>query len=515
MKFLQKIANFIALLVALLFAFVIFCHFNPDVSERLGDFLQKIIPEKQVEETVVETETDASGETGTETGSESAVASPLVVQEQGNALGNPMELAKNTSEGLNGATTSDYVGADKENVKAPEDRQGLSGYQELEGTGHKTTEAPNSGYGETGENLSFDTSMYPYYAMLNDDGKKLYKQIYANASVCNPTFQPIVTTTPGMLFNVYTAVDADHPELFWLDSTSLSYCYGSSGNIDEIYIDFLEIASDLDTAKKVFQERANEFLAKASGQSYEKQEEIIHDALVDFNIYDLNSDYNQSAYSAMVNGSTVCAGYAKAFQYLMQQLGVPTYYCVGYAGEMHAWNIIKLDGEYYNVDVTWADTDPSNYTFFNKTDNDYKDSHLRMYLSVNLPACNGTKYHKTENERVTDNSVYIEKDGAYITVYYDPNEEVHNAEEYYELCLQKAADSADINSATFAVLIPDKSFYDTMIQMYKGKDRTTEFKEFLSKLIQEKNAKDVDLYYKGVKRDDGKYVLAQEFQFIY
>jgi hypothetical protein len=83
------------------------------------------------------------------------------------------------------------------------------------------------------------------------------------------------------------------------------------------------------------------------------------------------------------------------------------------------------------------------------------------------------------------------------------------------LCLQKAADSADINSVTFAVLIPDKSFYDTMIQMYKGKDRTTEFKEFLSKLIQEKNAKDVDLYYKGVKRDDGKYVLAQEFQFIY
>ena len=54
-----------------------------------------------------------------------------------------------------------------------------------------------------------------------------------------------------------------------------------------------------------------------------------------------------------------------------------------------------------------------------------------------------------------------------------------------------------------------------MIQMYKGKDRTTESKEFLSKLIQEKNAKDVDLYYKGVKRDDGKYVLAQEFQFIY
>mgnify|MGYP006990155591 CR=1 FL=1 len=51
----------------------------------------------------------------------------------------------------------------------------------------------------------------------------------------------------------------------------------------------------------------------------------------------------------------------------MTQLGIPCYYCTGFAGENHAWNIIRLDDEYYNVDVTWDDTTPNTYDYFNKT----------------------------------------------------------------------------------------------------------------------------------------------------
>ena len=48
----------------------------------------------------------------------------------------------------------------------------------------------------------------------------------------------------------------------------------------------------------------------------------------------------------------VCAGYAHAFQYCMQKLGIPAAYIVGYAGEAHAWNLLQLGGEYYCMDVT-------------------------------------------------------------------------------------------------------------------------------------------------------------------
>ena len=74
---------------------------------------------------------------------------------------------------------------------------------------------------------------------------------------------------------------------------------------------------------------------------------------------------------------------------MMQQLGIPCYYCTGYAGEDHAWNIVKLDGAYYNVDVTWDDTEDSNYNYFNKSDSEYASTHRRTGLSVYLPACEG------------------------------------------------------------------------------------------------------------------------------
>ncbi len=110
----------------------------------------------------------------------------------------------------------------------------------------------------------------------------------------------------------------------------------------------------------------------------------------------MGAEMNQSAYSALVNGQTVCAGYARAFQYILQQLGIPCYYCTGFAGESHAWNIVMLDGEFYNVDTTWDDMGIGTYDYFNKTDKDYADNHIRQELSVYLPPCNGQAYRNLE-----------------------------------------------------------------------------------------------------------------------
>ena len=72
---------------------------------------------------------------------------------------------------------------------------------------------------------------------------------------------------------------------------------------------------------------------------YDKEREA-HDALIGSVRYDANAPMNQSAYSALVYGRTVCAGYARALQYVLQQLDIPCYYVTGYAGENHAWNIV-------------------------------------------------------------------------------------------------------------------------------------------------------------------------------
>ena len=59
--------------------------------------------------------------------------------------------------------------------------------------------------------------------------------------------------------------------------------------------------------------------------------------------------------------NVVCEGYAQAFQYLCELSSfsdsVSCYMVAGYAGEPHAWNIVRINGKSYVVDVTWMDDD--------------------------------------------------------------------------------------------------------------------------------------------------------------
>lgn len=257
-------------------------------------------------------------------------------------------------------------------------------------------------YGETGEGLVFDELFYPYYGMLDEDQKKVYRQIYANANAVNGSFNPVAAVSMQGLKEVFMAVFNDHPELFWLESAYKGK-FSSRGECVEITLSFYDLIDDLETEKRKFEDQTQEILVHAQGlgSAYE-QEQYIHDALLDRVDYDLHAAYNQSAYSALVRGSSVCAGYARAFQYLMMETGIPCYYCTGYAGEDHAWNIVALENEFYNVDTTWDDGKKDRYPYFNKTDRDFSATHLRRDLSVDLPPCNGTAYAGSEGSQASE-----------------------------------------------------------------------------------------------------------------
>ena len=69
-----------------------------------------------------------------------------------------------------------------------------------------------------------------------------------------------------------------------------------------------------------------------------------------------NASDSQNLYSALVNKASVCAGYARETQYLLERLGVFCTYVTGTTrGQPHAWNLVRCDGNYYYVDTTWGD----------------------------------------------------------------------------------------------------------------------------------------------------------------
>jgi transglutaminase-like putative cysteine protease len=120
-----------------------------------------------------------------------------------------------------------------------------------------------------------------------------------------------------------------------------------------------------------------------------------HDYLTYHNVYDFNARHGQTMYSALVEGGSVCAGYTHAFQYLMQQMGIPCAYVLGYANGYHAWNIVKLDNEYYAMDVTWDDPlgappEKFSYKYFNLTDQALSADHVRVEISASIPEAAGT-----------------------------------------------------------------------------------------------------------------------------
>ena len=61
---------------------------------------------------------------------------------------------------------------------------------------------------------------------------------------------------------------------------------------------------------------------------------------------------DHTAYGGVIKGTTVCQGYATTIYALCKTMGVNARVVTS---SFHAWNIVQIDGKYYNVDATWGD----------------------------------------------------------------------------------------------------------------------------------------------------------------
>ena len=140
-----------------------------------------------------------------------------------------------------------------------------------------------------------------------------------------------------------------------------------------------------------------------------EKELAVHDWIVEHGSYD-QTVYNnpghsgrtgyRDPYGILVGGYGNCLGYSTTFQLLMDLCGVECVTVVGAAfgsTEDHAWNMVKLDGAWYCVDVTWDDptmgnaNSVMNHRYFNVTSQHMRDTdHQWDYLYV--PEATATHY---------------------------------------------------------------------------------------------------------------------------
>lgn len=242
-----------------------------------------------------------------------------------------------------------------------------------------------------------DAEFYPFRAMLSDSQKRIYDIVCASIDNLTEKIEFDVQLDVEGIKNIMQAVYNDHPEYFWIE-TSYVYGYTSKKTVVSVTLKYNDYAKELNTYKIRFNAAANRIINYASGNFDTKleQEKYVYEELQRMCEYDETAEFNQSAYSCLVNEASVCTGYSRAFQYIMMKLGIPCYLCTGTASNgNHAWNIIKIDGNYYNVDLSWDDslgtlTNNYSYTYFNISDTAAKLDHKRGDMSVYLPECKST-----------------------------------------------------------------------------------------------------------------------------
>lgn len=88
------------------------------------------------------------------------------------------------------------------------------------------------------------------------------------------------------------------------------------------------------------------------------------------NLYDDSYTLKHSSYAALINKKAVCQGYASLFYRLALEAGIDARVISGDSGGPHAWNIVKIEGSYYNLDSTW-DVGNTEYEYFLKNAKDF------------------------------------------------------------------------------------------------------------------------------------------------
>ncbi|NBH84572.1 hypothetical protein D7X88_15885 [bacterium C-53] len=490
MKIIKALLFFFAGLLLIISGIVLVCALNPDVSKAIAGRLYS--EQNEAVDIGISDVPDLERDT----------SQPLK-NEAANVVSENMVL---TNEGIDKRIVPEYAAPEESELVIPEVVSGRNGYQQIQGEQQEVTEEEEEqilsrpDYGNTGDGLSFEPVYYPYYAMLDESGKHIYRQIYANADKVYPKFSPVEDVTAGTLRNIFSAVYNDHPELFWLD-TAYTGKFSKDGRCVEIGLEFNRTIQDLESAKNLFQENAEQILtgARSLSNQYE-QEKFVHDALIDKITYHLKAEMNQSAYSALVNGKTVCAGYARAFQYLLGQLGIPCYYCTGFAGENHAWNIVALEDGYYNVDTTWDDTGDGTYDYFNKTDEDYAGDHIRRELSVYLPPCDGQAFRNLEPEESSLRSL--------ADVGVTEEQVLTNMQDYFTDCYNQIVSQGDGNY-TFYNVIGGKDMLEAWNRGYE----TDFYKQaYMEKAVIETGARSCNMGLSVEQLQGNNYLITHEVE---
>ena len=244
---------------------------------------------------------------------------------------------------------------------------------------------------QTPVSTTTDTSKY-YYNQLSDTAKKIYDQLKDHKEDMKTgtyeidfgtEFNDILTTQDGEetlneeYQSAWNAFSYDNVDLFYLDISKISmtieartdggtttyYVRIGPGDYNSYLSSTFANTQEIEDAEAYIEDIRNQVMAILGPYDNAMKIKVVNEWMIDNLSYEdregNNNKYN--LYGAIVETKVVCEGYARMFKYIMDGLDIPCILVSGTATnsegttELHAWNYVELNSQWYAIDVTWND----------------------------------------------------------------------------------------------------------------------------------------------------------------
>lgn len=149
----------------------------------------------------------------------------------------------------------------------------------------------------------------------------------------------------------------EFPELMQIDNTVVSTYYSdrTTGLVTSYELPYVLTEQEYDAQYAAVRRVIDRLVDETRGMTDWEKEKYVFDYITDNCTYSMDGTYSYTPYGTLVDQVAKCDGISLAMKWIMEDMGIT---CVCITGDPtvtevgHAWNMIRLDGEYYNVDVT-------------------------------------------------------------------------------------------------------------------------------------------------------------------
>lgn len=238
---------------------------------------------------------------------------------------------------------------------------------------------------------------YYSYNKLTTVQKTVYNEIYDMVKNYKTGHKFIEGANEDDVLKAFNAVHIDNPQFFWMGAkyglatkTQGSKVTYGINIYDDTYI--TKDINEKNQKQKQLEDMISSIISSVvkKGMTNAERAKALHDYICEKTAYNYNyttdkNAFDWTAFGCLINKSSVCEGYSRAYQILLYNVGINATLISGNAkGGAHMWVAAELDG-WKTVDITWDDYKSGGYghTYYNKASLNPSADHKAYALADN------------------------------------------------------------------------------------------------------------------------------------